>query len=437
MGVTHDEAVLRHEHQLDDVIAAYRHRNPNSEAALEQLSRWMPGGDTRATTWFEPFPLVIERAEGAHMVDLDQHDLVDFLSNYTSLVHGHRPPPVMAAIEEALGRGSVFAAPLLEQGELASRLVERVASVDLVRFTNSGTEANLLAANIARAVTGRTRVAVAQYSYHGGYELLDWHRPGADTAVFAANDVEGTVAALGDGRDLAAVFIELVQHAGGVMETKPEYVRFLRDFTRESGALLVFDEVVTLRLAYGGRQSDVGATPDLTSMGKFIGGGLPIGAVGGACGVMESTSPQRAGAFVHNGTFNGNRLTMVAGAAALDLLDREAISRINALGTRLADGISAAAAARGLGISVTSCGSLLTMHALPDVRTSAQSQVAAAQPLRRLLHFKLLEHGLFTAPRGEFVVSTAMDDATIDHALESIARTFDDVAALESTRPRT
>jgi glutamate-1-semialdehyde 2,1-aminomutase len=429
MSVTSDKAVRHFGDQLARAVETHRRRNPRSEAALQQLAQWLPGGDTRGTTWFEPFPLVIERAQGAEMVDLDQHQLVDFLGNYTSLVHGHRPAPVTAAIQEALERGTVFAAPLLEQGELASRLVGRIASVDLVRFTNSGTEANLLAANIARSVTGRQRVAVGEFSYHGGYEGLDWHNAGRSTGpvVFPANDVEGTIEALGDGRDLAAIFIELVQHAGGVMPTSPEYVEFLRDFTRESGALLVFDEVVTLRLAHGGRQEALGVAPDLTSMGKIIGGGLPIGAVGGGASVMESTSPQR-GALLHNGTFNGNRLAMVAGAAALDLLDRSAIERINGLGDRLAEGIREAATARDLDVTVTSCGSLLTVHASPDVRTAAQGQAAASQPLRRLLHLKLLERGIFIAPRGEFVVSTAMDDNVIESALASIDRTFDDVS---------
>jgi glutamate-1-semialdehyde 2,1-aminomutase len=432
MSVTSDETVRHVEDQLAHAVATHRSRNPRSELALQQLAQWLPGGDTRGTTWFEPFPLVIESALGANMVDLDQHQLVDFLGNYTSLVHGHRPALVTHAIKAALERGTVFAAPLLEQGELASRLVGRLASVDLVRFANSGTEANLLAANIARAVTGRQRVAVARFSYHGGYEGLDWHNAPSSTGpvVFPANDVEGTIDALGDGHDLAAIFIELVQHAGGVMPTSPEYLSFLRDFTQECGALLVFDEVVTLRLAHGGRQEELGVSPDLTSMGKIIGGGLPIGAVGGSASVMESTSPQR-GALLHNGTFNGNRLAMVAGAAALDLLDRNAIERINGLGVRLANGIRVAATGRGLGVSVTSCGSLLTLHALPDVQSAAQGQVAASQPLRRLLHLKLLEHGLFIAPRGEFVISTAMDDDTIDAALTSVQRTFDDISELK------
>ncbi|MGD0055219.1 MAG: aminotransferase class III-fold pyridoxal phosphate-dependent enzyme [Acidimicrobiales bacterium] len=188
------------------------------------------------------------------------------------------------------------------------------------------------------------------------------------------------------------------------------------------------------RISFGGRQEAVGVAPDLTSLGKLIGGGLPIGAVGGPARVMERTAPQRSDAILHGGTFNGNRLSMVAGAAALDLLDRAAIERINRLGGRLADGIVAAAASRGLGVSVTACGSLLTMHALADVSTAEESQAAAAQPLRRLLHLKLLEHGLFTAPRGEFVVSTAMDDTTIDDALASIARVFDEVASAAASR---
>lgn len=414
--------------QLAGVEETHRLRNPRSERALRNLARWLPGGDTRTTTWFEPFPLVIEHATGALMFDLDGHQMIDFIGNYTALVHGHGPPAVTAAIQAALARGTVFAAPLLEQGELAARLVGRIPSIELIRFTNSGTEANLIAVKIARAATGRQRVAIAAHSYHGSYEALDWRSTGPDTVVFPANDVDGTVEALGDGRDLAAVIIEPVLGSGGVIPVTQKYLSFLRDFTHDSGSLFIFDEVMTMRLAYGGLQEALSVKPDLTTLGKVIGGGLPIGAVGGAANIMETTDPRRSNAINHSGTFNGNRLAMVAGAAALDMLDREAIARINLLGEKLANGIIAAATSRGLGLSVTSYGSLLNLHSLPKVRAPAEAQIAAAQPMKRLLHLKLLERGIFIAPRGEICTSTAMDETTIDVAVEAIGLAFDELS---------
>ena len=406
--------------QLAGVEETHRLRNPRSERALRNLARWLPGGDTRTTTWYEPFPLVIEHATGALMFDLDGHQMIDFIGNYTALVHGHGPPAVTAAIQAALIRGTVFAAPLLEVG--------RIPSIELIRFTNSGTEANLIAVRIARAATGRQRVAVAAHSYHGSYEALDWRSTGPNTVVFPANDIDGTVEALGDGRDLAAVIIEPVLGSGGVIPVMQEYLSFLRDFTHDSGSLFIFDEVMTMRLAYGGLQEALSVKPDLTTLGKVIGGGLPIGAVGGAANIMELTDPRRSSAISHSGTFNGNRLAMVAGAAALDLLDREAIGRINFLGEKLANGIIVAATSRGLGLSVTSYGSLLNLHSLPDVHTPAEAQIAAAQPMKRLLHLKLLERGIFMAPRGELCTSTAMDETTIDMAVEAIGLTFDELS---------
>ena len=425
--VTHATGVMS---LLSESEVLFRRLNKRSAAAIQRLAGSLPGGDTRSTTWFEPFPLVIESARGCQMTDVDGHLLTDFLGNYTSLVHGHAHPAVVRALASALERGTAFAAPLAEQGDLAERIVERVPSVDLVRFTNSGTEANLLAGRIARAVTGRTRLAVARHSYHGSYEPLDWNQASATgTHVFPANDVERTLQALGDGRDLAAVFVEPVLGSGGVIPLAAEYLGFLREFTATCDALLVFDEVMSLRVSLGGQQQTIGVEPDLTTFGKLIGGGLPIGAVGGKRAVLEFTAPTRPDAIPHGGTYNGNRLAMVAGSAALDLLDAAAIARINALGETLAAGIRALAAEHSVPVSVTGIGSLMNLHALPAVRSPEDAATAASQPLRRLLHLKFLEHGVFTAARGELCVSTAMSEVTIADALGAIGRAFREVAS--------
>lgn len=403
----------------------HRRRNVRSLRALEQLAGLLPGGDTRSTTWFDPFPPVIESAVGAEMVDCDGHILLDFIGNYTSLVHGHAPATVTESIVRAVARGTVFAAPMLEQGELASRLCDRIGSVQRIRFTNSGTEANLLAGRIARAFTGRHRLAVARHSYHGSWPDLDWHAAASTgTATFPIDDREVAAAALGDGEDLAAVFIEPVLGSGGVIEVEDEMLAWLRELTERCGALLVFDEVMTVRLGYGGRQGKVGVCPDLTTLGKPIGGGLPIGAVGGRDEVMAMTEPGRNESVVHSGTFNGNRLAMVAGAAALDLLDQEAIAMLDRLAAKLVAAIENEACARELPISITSSGSMMNVHALPGVAGPDLAQRASAEPLARLMHLLLLEHGLFIASRGELCTSTAMDEGTIDRALSAFSAVF-------------
>jgi glutamate-1-semialdehyde 2,1-aminomutase len=395
---------------------------------MERMAAWMPGGDTRSTTWFAPFPLVMESAEGAVMRDVDGKHYLDFLNNYTALVHGHRPPFVVAAIKAALERDFLFGAPLEEQGDLAQHIVKRLPSAEQVRFCNSGTEATLLAARIARAYTGRRRLAVAKHSYHGSGEDLVWEAAGlSGAAVFPVDDPEAAVGALRAAGPLAAVFVEPVLGSGGVIGVPLEVLTRLRRFAHESAALLVFDEVQTLRLSYGGMQEATQVTPDLTALGKAIGGGLPVGAVAGRADVLAITDPRRAGRMEHSGTFNGHRLTMVAGLACLQALDRDAIERLNALGARLAEGLSAAAAESELPFSVTAAGSLLNVHAARDVRTADQAAEAAASPLRRLFHLGMLDRGVFVAPRGELCCSTAMTDGDVDAAVDAFRDLLEEV----------
>lgn len=416
--------------KLADAEHRYRERHPESARATTELIRALPGGDTRTTTWYPPFPLVIESAAGAVMRDADGHEVLDFIGNYTSLIHGHALPAVVDAVTAALPRGTIFAAPMHEHAALASALAARVPAVDLVRFTNSGTEANLLAARLARAATGRTRLAVAGHSYHGAWDGLDWEASGeTGTAVFAIDDVEAAATALDAAGPLAAIFIEPVLGSGGVIAVDPDFLRWLREYASRTGALLVFDEVMTFRLGFGGMQERLGIAPDLTSFGKLIGGGLPIGAVGGARAVMEVTDPRRRGALRHGGTFNGHRLAMVGGLATLEALDAAEIERINELGDRLAAGIAATAGELGAPVSVTGTGSMLNLHAAAGVTTPADAYAAARSPLARVLHLELINHGVFMAARGELCISTAMDEATIDRALQAVRDVLAEVVA--------
>jgi len=412
--------------------AEYAARHAGSRAAMAQMAAWLPGGDTRSTTWFRPFPLVMDRAEGTEMTDVDGNVLLDFLGNYTALVHGHRPPFILEAIGAALERDVLFGAPMAEQGELAGRIVARLGAADQVRFTNSGTEAGMLAARVARRFTGRERLAIAEHSYHGSYEALVWEaaeRTG--TALFPVNDVTGAERALDAAGPLAAVFLEPVLGSGGVITADDAFLRFLREYTRDRGALLVFDEVMTFRLGYGGRQEATGVAPDLTMLGKIIGGGMPVGAVAGRADVLAVTDPSRPGSMEHSGTFNGHRLTMVAGAASLDALDRAAVERLNGLGDRLRDGLTAVAAASPVPVSVTSCGSLLNLHAAAGVTTPAQAETAARSELARYLHLALIDRGVFIAHRGEMCASTAMTEETVDRAVAAVADALAEAARLE------
>ncbi len=417
---------------LQAAEAEYVERHAGSREAMRRMAAWMPGGDTRSTTWFAPFPLVMDRAEGVEMTDVDGNVLLDFLGNYTALVHGHRPPFILAAVEAALERDVLFGAPMLEQGELARRIVERLASAERVRFTNSGTEAGMVAARIARRFTRRERLALAEHSYHGSYEPLVWEAAGrTGTTTFPVNDIDGATKALDAAGPLAAVYLEPVLGSGGVITAEDDFLAFLREYATASGALLVFDEVMTFRLGYGGRQEATGVTPDLTMLGKIIGGGMPVGAVAGRADVLAVTDPSRPGSMEHSGTFNGHRLTMVAGAASLDALDRAAVERLNRLGDRLRDGLVAVAARSPVPVSVTSCGSLLNLHAAAGVTTPAAADAAAHSDLARYLHLALINRGVFMAHRGEMCISTVMTEQTVDRAVAAVADALAEAVRLE------
>jgi len=425
MEVTEDPQRWRS--ALERETAVYLKRHAGSRGALERLSQSMPGGDTRSATWFTPHPVVIDHAAGPEMWDVDGNRLLDFLGNYTELVHGHAPTFVRDAIAEHLERGFVFAAPLVEQADLAEQLVGRLPAADKVRFCNSGTEATMLAARLARAVTRRQRVATAQHSYHGSSDDLDWSAAArTGTAVFPINDVAAAREVLDAAGPLAAIFIEPVLGAGGVIPVDTDFLAFLRDYASASGAVLVFDEVMTFRLGFGGRQEVVGVEPDLTALAKVIGGGLPIGAVAGRDEVMKLSDPTHTPHIRHSGTNNGNRLAMVAGAAAMRALDGAAVEHLNRLGDRLTAGLRAAAESHPeVPVSVTSCGSLVGIHAARGVTGGAQAAAAGGSDLTRYLHLALLNRGVFMAPRGEMCTSTCMDEAHLDAAVAAFAGALD------------
>lgn len=424
----------RWQHAIDVISRRYAERHPGSQDAMRRMAAWLPGGDTRSTTWFAPFPLVMSDAAGARMHDVDGHELLDFLGNYTALVHGHRPLTVERALLHAIPRSILFGAPMPEQGALAQHLVERLASAERIRFCNSGTEATMLAARLARQQTGRRRLAVAQFSYHGSYEDLVWSacdRTG--TALFPPDDADAAERALRQAGPLAAIFIEPVLGSGGIIRVPDDVLARLRHVADDTGAVLVFDEVMSFRLGYGGAQETAPVVPDLTTLGKIIGGGMPIGAVAGDAAILGQTDPNRPGHLEHGGTFNGHRLAMVAGLAAMEALDRGAIERLNVLGGLLADGLSAAAADSGLPVSVTAVGSLLNLHAAADVHTPGQAEEAAGAALRTAIHLGLLDRGVFLAPRCEMCCSTAMRQADIDSAVAAARDTFSEILSLSTS----
>jgi glutamate-1-semialdehyde 2,1-aminomutase len=404
---------------LSEAEARYVAANPESRRLHEQRARFMPGGNTRTTIHQPPFPLTIVRGEGARISDADGHEYIDFLGEYTAGLYGHSHPVIVEAIREALVDGIVLGAPNRYEAALAEAVCSRFPSVDLVRFCNSGTEANLLALSLARAVTECTGVLVFAGAYHGGI-LLFAHgvsplNPPFEWIVGEYNDGEGATRVIAErAHDLAAVIVEPVQGAAGVIPGDPAFLLALREATATHGVLLVFDEVMTARLAPGGMQEVLGIGPDLTTLAKFVGGGLAFGAFGGRAELMSRFDPSRPDALQHGGTFNNDVLTMAAGAAGLTrVLTPREIERLNGFGDRLRDRLNFFASKRGIDFCSTGRGSLVGLHFAPGpIRREAE--VPEAAELRGLLHLHMLERGWSYGRRGFIALSLPLGEAEID-----------------------
>jgi glutamate-1-semialdehyde 2,1-aminomutase len=403
-----------------DLIREYQARTPGSGDYHQQACSHLPGGETRAVTHYEPYPIVLAEGHGALLGDVDGNEYVDVLNNYTALVHGHAFGPVVEAVQAALPSGTAFPAPHPAQLRLARMLTERYPAVERVRFTNSGTEAALLTLRIVRAATGRRRVVTFTGGYHGTVpELIDG---GADTVRVPYNDV-GQAAAVIDST-VAAVFAEPFLGSGGVIPATPEFLQQVQDRARAAGALFVLDEVQSLRNALHGTHATHDLTPDLLMMGKIIGGGFPVGAVGGRASLMDLTSAARPDGLACSGTFNGNVITMTAGAAALAALDGPAISALNTRAQALADQIEAAARRAAVPCSVTRAGSILHVHLLGSAPASAAAADAVPSGRTSALHLALLLEGVYTAPRGMLSLSTALDDSLLARVADGYAYAF-------------
>ena len=321
---------------MEDEALRYASARPRSKRLQEQASRYLPGGSSRGTAYFGPYPFFVERGEGHYVYDVDGNRYLDFMINATSLIMGHAHPDVTEALRRQAGKGVAFSAPTEAQIGLAMVLCERLPSVERIRFTSSGTEATLNAFRAARAYTGRHKVAKFEGGYHGSHEYasvsvqpapsrLDPDRPTAvaefpgmppdvveGVVVLPYNDLEGAERAIREHKDdLACVIMEAVSSKFGYVPGKVEFLRGIRDLTIELGILLVYDEVQSLRIAPGGAQEWFGIVPDLTALGKIIGGGLPVGAFGGRQDIMALFDPSGGGPVIpHSGTFNANPMTM-------------------------------------------------------------------------------------------------------------------------------
>ena len=428
----------------DDFWDRYREQTQRSAKLAQRARAVLPGGDTRSVTYHRPYPSFVAEASGATITTVDGEELIDFLNNYTQSVLGHAPEPVVERMCERLRRGNDVAAPNEDIVELAERLVDRVQSIEQVRFSNSGTEATMNAVRASVAWTGRDRVLKVAGGYHGTHDTVEVavgdegvnagipDSVGERVDAVRFNDPDALKARFERRGDEYACFIlEPIVGAGGMVPATEEFLQTARDLTESTDTVLVFDEVMSFRLAPGGAQQRYGVEPDLTTLGKLIGGGLPIGAFGGDGKLMEQFHPED-GVLKHSGTFNGNPATMAGGVAALEMLDEDRIDQLNDRGERLRDRLRAASDDVDVPVQITGDGSLFQIHFTDEPVVDCESS-AAGDPLAEELFLRMRTDGIFLAPRGMGNLSTKIGSNELDTFVDA----FETAIAKLATSKRT
>jgi glutamate-1-semialdehyde 2,1-aminomutase len=447
------------------VFDSYQNWAAVSGQLINEAREVFPGGDTRMSAHFAPYPVFIERAAGARLYDADGHEIVDFMNNFTSLIHGHANADVVAAVQAQVARGSAYAAPTGSQVVLGQLIRERIPGIEQLRFTSSGTEATLMGLRCARAYTGRQKIMKMEGGYHGSFEQAEvslvpkpdvrgpLEQPNsvpvdasipdsvlADTIVCPFNQPELAKRLIrAHAHELAAIIAEPVLGSMGMVPATREFLETLRSEATAAGIVFILDEVITLRATLGGAQQHYGVTPDLTAMGKIIGGGLPIGAIGGSAELMRMFHPDEREPVMHASTFSGNPLSMAAGAAAMAQLNPQNIEHINSLGEHFRQGVNETFQRHGIRGQATGLGSLSNIHLtdqpINDARDSLDAIIEAGN-IGQLIHLGMLQRGVASASRLMYCTSTAMQREDVDFAVSALDETLASMkSGIASERP--
>ncbi|MET3440891.1 glutamate-1-semialdehyde 2,1-aminomutase [Variovorax paradoxus] len=424
---------------IDQALAEAHQRftdgNPASRRQFEEQARYMPGANSRSVLFYAPFPLTIAKGEGAALWDADGHRYADFIAEYTAGVYGHSAPEIRDAVIEAMQSGINLTGHNLLEGRLAKTICERFPQIEQLRFTNSGTEANLMALTAALHFTGRRKIVVFSGGYHGGVlgfgaKPLPTTVP-FDFLVLPYNDAQLASEQIAKhGPEIAAILVEPMQGASGCIPGRLDFLQALRDGATKVGALLIFDEVMTSRLAPNGLANKLGIRSDLTTLGKYIGGGMSFGAFGGRADVMAQFDP-RTGSLTHSGTFNNNVMTMAAGYAGLTkLFTPEAAGALAGRGEAMRARLNELCAKEAVDMQFTGVGSLMNAHFLRGEVRRVDDLAVVDGRLRQLLFFHLLGQGIYASPRGFVVLSLPLPDADIDRFVAAIGSFIGEYRAL-------
>ena len=453
---TQEAASVSQEEQL------YRSLTPTSYEYFLQGRKYLPGADSRSPLFYTPYPVVLEEGDGCWLFDVDGNKLLDFTGNHTSLIFGYRHPQILKAVHRQLRKGTAFPGVTAPQVRLAELLCERVPSLEQVRFANSGTEATMNAIRAARALTARHKIAKIEGGYNGSWDdvMVSTHpsgeqagevlRPVAAPAslglspdsidnvvVLPFNEVEAAARLIEQQAErLAAVVVEPVMGSAGMIAAERGYLKMLREVTERLGILLIFDEVISFRVAYGGAQEHYGISPDLTCLGKLIGGGFPLGVFGGRSDIMAMFDPSRGEPQIpHPGSYNANPVSLIAGATTLELLTEKEVQRLNLRGESLRQQIRIAFEEAGVPAQVTGLGSLFAIHLTSQPVKSYRNTMRGNADLRHRIFLSLFKEGVLIDPRGVGCLSVAIGEAEIEQfvsALRAVLRTLSDRSSVRS-----
>ncbi|TLX74598.1 aspartate aminotransferase family protein [Labilibacter sediminis] len=425
-----------------------------SEDIYKRACRIIPGGVSRNTLYRKPYPYYISHASGCYTTDVDGIERIDFANNMAALIHGHAHPKIVEGVIKQVRKGTAYTMATEEEVFFAQSLCNRAPGFEKIRFVNSGTEAVMAMIKASRAFTGRSLIAKSEGAYHGTYDYAevsqfanptnwgDINHPNSvplangtpqgvlsDVIVFPYNDIERTIAILNKrAGEIACVLIDPVPHRVGLMPGNSDFIEAVYNWTRKNGALLAFDEVVTFRVNYGGAQQNYTVKPDLTALGKIIGGGFPVGAFTGRSDIMKVLDPGESKLlFPHSGTFSANPVTMTAGRIAMELFDEEAVQRLNILTQKALYQITEAIKIADVPVSITGAGSMFRIHlkeVAPTTYREAYQSKETTTLIKEMLDYLFIREKIMMINTLTCMFSTVMTQTEIDVLSQALLNTF-------------